>query len=432
MATLYAYFSTLTLYIMNTFTVIFLFALIVSYAIQFWLSMRQSDYVIKHRDEVPDAFKDKVSLEAHQKAADYTIDKGKLGKIDSLIGLVFLLLITLGGGIEYAFNLWSGFELSPMLTGLGSVATIILFMTLVEIPTHVYQTFVIEEKYGFNKSTPQQFIKDQLLQLGLMLAIGLPILALILWVMDSIGSLWWLWAWAILISFSLLMSWLFPTVIAPLFNKFTPMEDGSLKQRIQGLLARCGFNSQGIFIMDGSKRSGHGNAYFTGLGNNKRIVFFDTLVNSLEEEELEAVLAHELGHFKCKHVIKMLVASSIMSLISLAILGWLIDKPWFFSGLGVSEASNAAALLLFTLVSPVFTPFMQPISAYFQRKFEFEADDFAAANARADKMISGLVKLYEENASTLTPDPLYSAFHYSHPPAAIRIAHLETKLAANG
>ncbi|MGD7035742.1 M48 family metallopeptidase [Methylotuvimicrobium buryatense] len=417
---------------MNTFTVIFLFALIVSYSIQFWLSMRQSDYVMKHRDAVPDAFKDKVSLEAHQKAADYTIDKGKLGRIDSLIGLVFLLLITLGGGIEYAFNLWSGFELSPILTGLGAVATIILFMTLVEVPTHVYQTFVIEEKYGFNKSTPQQFIKDQLLQLGLMLAIGLPILALILWVMDSIGSLWWLWAWAILISFSLLMSWLFPTVIAPLFNKFTPMEEGSLKQRIQGLLARCGFNSQGIFIMDGSKRSGHGNAYFTGLGNNKRIVFFDTLVNSLEEEELEAVLAHELGHFKCKHVIKMLIASSIMSLISLAILGWLIDKPWFFSGLGVSEASNAAALLLFTLVSPVFTPFMQPISAYFQRKFEFEADDFAAANARADKMISGLVKLYEENASTLTPDPLYSAFHYSHPPAAIRIANLETKLAANG
>ncbi|MBE0435513.1 MAG: M48 family metallopeptidase [Methylomicrobium sp.] len=417
---------------MNTFTVIFLFALIVSYSIQFWLSMRQSDYVMKHRDAVPDAFKDKVSLEAHQKAADYTIDKGKLGKIDSLISLVFLLLITLGGGIDYAFNLWSGFELSPMLTGLGAVATIILFMTLVEVPTHVYQTFVIEEKYGFNKSTPQQFIKDQLLQLVLMLAIGLPILALILWVMDSIGSLWWLWAWAILISFSLLMSWLFPTVIAPLFNKFTPMEDGSLKQRIQGLLARCGFNSQGIFIMDGSKRSGHGNAYFTGLGNNKRIVFFDTLVNSLEEEELEAVLAHELGHFKCKHVIKMLIASSIISLISLAILGWLIDKPWFFSGLGVSEASNAAALLLFMLVSPVFTPFMQPISAYFQRKFEFEADDFAAANARADKMISGLVKLYEENASTLTPDPLYSAFHYSHPPAAIRIAHLETKLSANG
>jgi STE24 endopeptidase len=253
----------------------------------------------------------------------------------------------------------------------------------------------------------------------------MPILALILWVMDSIGELWWLYAWGIIISFSLLMSWLFPTVIAPLFNKFTPMEDGALKERIQGLLQRCGFNSQGIFIMDGSRRSGHGNAYFTGLGNNKRIVFFDTLVNSLDEEELEAVLAHELGHFKCKHVIKMLITSSIMTLISFAILGWLITQNWFFEGLGVTSPSNASALLVFMLVSPVFTTFMQPISAYFQRKFEFEADDFATRHAQGSKMISGLVKLYEENASTLTPDPLYSAFHYSHPPAAIRIAHIE-------
>jgi STE24 endopeptidase len=300
-------------------------------------------------------------------------------------------------------------------------------MTLVEIPTSVYQTFVIEEKFGFNKSSVNQFIKDQFLHLGLGAAIGLPILALILWVMDNVGSLWWLWAWGIIMGFSLLMSWLFPTVIAPLFNKFTPMEEGSLKDRIQGLLARCGFNSQGIFIMDGSKRSGHGNAYFTGLGNNKRIVFFDNLVNSLDDEELEAVLAHELGHFKCKHVIKMLIATSIMTLISFAILGWLINEPWFYSGLGVKQPSNASALLLFMLVSSTFTFFMQPVSAYFQRKFEFEADDFAANNAKADKMISGLVKLYEENANTLTPDPLYSAFHYSHPPAAIRIAHLEAK-----
>jgi STE24 endopeptidase len=263
--------------------------------------------------------------------------------------------------------------------------------------------------------------------LGLGAVIGLPLLALILWIMDNVGSLWWLWAWGIIMGFSLLMSWLYPTVIAPLFNKFTPMDEGSLKNRIQGLLARCGFNSQGIFIMDGSKRSGHGNAYFTGLGNNKRIVFFDNLVNSLDDEELEAVLAHELGHFKCKHVIKMLIATSIMSLISLAILGWLINEPWFYSGLGVEQPSHAAALLLFLLVSSSFTFFMQPISAYFQRKFEFEADDFAANNAKATKMISGLVKLYEENANTLTPDPLYSAFHYSHPPAAIRIAHLESK-----
>ncbi len=412
---------------MNTFTIIFLIALIISSSIQFWLAKRQADYVAAHRFAVPDAFKTKVPLEAHQKAADYTLAKIKLGNIDGALGIVILLLLTLGGGINTAFDYWTSFVSSSLIAGVAATATIFLIMTLVEIPTSVYQTFVIEEKFGFNKSSVNQFIKDQFLHLGLGAAIGLPILAMILWVMDNVGSLWWLWAWGIIMGFSLLMSWLFPTVIAPLFNKFTPMEEGSLKDRIQGLLARCGFNSQGIFIMDGSKRSGHGNAYFTGLGNNKRIVFFDNLVNSLDDEELEAVLAHELGHFKCKHVIKMLIATSIMTLISFAILGWLINEPWFYSGLGVEQPSKAAALLLFMLVSSTFTFFMQPVSAYFQRKFEFEADDFAASNAKADKMISGLVKLYEENANTLTPDPLYSAFHYSHPPAAIRIAHLEAK-----
>jgi len=412
---------------MNTFTIIFLIALIISSSIQFWLAKRQADYVAAHRFAVPDAFKSKVPLEAHQKAADYTLAKIKLGNIDGALGIIVLLLLTLGGGINTAFEYWNSIVSSPLIAGVAATATIFLIMTLVEIPTSVYQTFVIEEKFGFNKSSVNQFIKDQLLHLGLGAAIGLPLLALILWVMDNVSSLWWLWAWGIIMGFSLLMSWLFPTVIAPLFNKFTPMEEGSLKDRIQGLLARCGFNSQGIFIMDGSKRSGHGNAYFTGLGNNKRIVFFDNLVNSLDDEELEAVLAHELGHFKCKHVIKMLIATSIMSLISLAILGWLINEQWFYTGLGVEQPSNAAALLLFILISSSFTFFMQPVSAYFQRKFEFEADDFAANNAKASKMISGLVKLYEENANTLTPDPLYSAFHYSHPPAAIRIAHLESK-----
>lgn len=412
---------------MNTFTIIFLIALIISSSIQFWLAKRQADYVAAHRSAVPEAFRTKVPLEAHQKAADYTLAKIKLGNIDGALGIIVLLLLTLGGGINTAFEYWGTIVSSPLIAGVAAIATIFLIMTLIEIPSSVYQTFVIEEKFGFNKSSVNQFIKDQFLHLGLGAAIGLPILALILWVMDNVGPLWWLWAWGIIMGFSLLMSWLFPTLIAPLFNKFTPMEEGSLKDRIQGLLARCGFSSQGIFIMDGSKRSGHGNAYFTGLGNNKRIVFFDNLVNSLDDEELEAVLAHELGHFKCKHVIKMLIATSIMTLISLAILGWLINELWFYNGLGVEQPSNAAALLLFILVSSTFTFFMQPISAYFQRKFEFEADDFAASNAKASKMISGLVKLYEENANTLTPDPLYSAFHYSHPPAAIRIAHLESK-----
>jgi len=412
---------------MNTFTIIFLIAVFISSSVQFWLARRQANYVAAHRAAVPEAFKDKVPLAAHQKAADYSQAKLKLGNFDGLLSIVVLLSFTLGGGINLAFSYWPTVIESPLWAGVAATASIFLLMTLIEIPTSLYQTFVIEEKFGFNKSSVGQFIKDQLLQLTLGAAIGLPFLALILWVMDNVGSLWWLWAWAILMTFSLLMSWLYPTVIAPLFNKFTPMEEGSLKERIQGLLTRCGFNSQGIFIMDGSKRSGHGNAYFTGLGNNKRIVFFDNLVASLDEEELESVLAHELGHFKCKHVIKMLFATSIMSLISFAVLGWLINEAWFYNGLGVEQASNAAALLLFMLVSSSFTFFMQPISAYFQRKFEFEADDFAANNAKSTKMISALVKLYEENANTLTPDPLYSAFHYSHPPAAIRIAHLETK-----
>ncbi|MCK4494128.1 MAG: M48 family metallopeptidase [Methylococcales bacterium] len=416
---------------MNSFTTLFLIALVISYSLQFWLSFRQKNHVLAHRADVPDAFKNKVSLEEHQKAADYTVEKGVISDFDSVTGIIFLLLLTLGGGIDFIFKAWAESGFSPIMAGLSAIMSIFVLITLLGLPMSYYQTFIIEEKYGFNKSTLAQFFKDQALSVGLTFAIGMPLLWIILWIMDSIGSTWWLWAWALLISFSLLMSWLFPTVIAPVFNKFTPMEDGMLKQRIQGLLERCRFNSQGIFIMDGSKRSGHGNAYFTGMGKNKRIVFFDTLIESLDDDELEAVLAHELGHFKCKHVIKMLVANSITTLISFAILGWLITQTWFFEGLGVDfvpQYSNAAALILFIFVSPVFTPFMQPISAYFQRQFEFEADDFAANNAKATKMISGLVKLYQENASTLTPDPLYSAFHYSHPPAAIRIAHLEAKI----
>ncbi|MFZ2727836.1 MAG: M48 family metallopeptidase [Methylococcaceae bacterium] len=408
---------------MNSFSYLFLFFLALSSGIQFWLAKRQASYVLANRHAVPSAFEGKVALAAHQKAADYTLAKGRLGDIEEAVGIIILLIMTLGGGINWAFNFWTAQIESSLWAGVLAIASISLVMSLLELPSSIYQTFVIEEQFGFNKSSVEQFAKDHIMQLALGAAIGLPILALIIWVMDNLNN-WWLWAWAILMAFSLLMSWLFPTVIAPLFNKFTPMEDGALKTRIAGLLERCGFNSQGIFIMDGSKRSGHGNAYFTGLGNNKRIVFFDNLINSLDDEELEAVLAHELGHFKRKHVIKMLISSAVLSLCGFWVLGYLTEQDWFFNGLGVEHGSHAAALLLFMLVSSVFTFFIQPISAYFQRRFEFEADDFAAQNAQASKLISGLVKLYEENASTLTPDPLYSAFHYSHPPAAIRIAHL--------
>lgn len=412
---------------MNTFSYLFLFTFAAVIATQFWLAKRQAVYVLANRDKVPVAFSETVSLSAHQKAADYTLAKSKLADVERVLSIILLLILTFGGGINAIFEFCTSHIDSPLIAGVSAIALLTLLMSLFELPVSWYETFVLEEKFGFNKNTLAQFFKDEIMQLALGAVIGLPILSLILWVMESLGSIWWIWAWAILMSFSLLMSWLFPTLIAPLFNKFTPMEEGALKTRISGLLERCGFNSQGIFIMDGSKRSGHGNAYFTGLGNNKRIVFYDNLVASLDDEELEAVLAHELGHFKCKHVVKMLITTSITTLIGFALLGWLIDKTWFFNGLGIEHASNAATLLLFTLIAPIFTFFLQPISAYFQRKFEFEADDFAAKHAQANRLISGLVKLYEENASTLTPDPLYASFYYSHPPAAIRIEHLNSR-----
>jgi STE24 endopeptidase len=412
---------------MNTFTVVFLIALAASFGIEYWLSRRQTAHVRAHRNAVPAAFKDTVSLEAHQKAADYTIDKIRLGNVERILGVAVLLWLTLGGGISLVQKVWSGFEFSPLVTGVGVILTTLFLIQLLELPMSLYQTFVIEERYGFNRNTPRQFAVDLGLQLLLSLAIGIPLLSLILWVMGSVGEYWWLLAWAILLGFSILMSWAFPTFIAPLFNKFTPLSDEALKKRIESLLVRCGFHSKGIFVMDGSRRSGHGNAYFTGIGDSKRIVFFDTLMNSLEHDELEAVLAHELGHFKRKHVLKMLLASAVMSLVGFALLGWVSGQDWFYSGLGVELRSNAAALLLFMLVAPVFTVFLRPIIAYFQRRYEFEADDFAASYTQPAHLISALVKLYRENASTLTPDPLYSAFHYSHPPAAIRIAHLSAK-----
>jgi STE24 endopeptidase len=413
---------------MNTFTTLFLAALAVSSGIEYWLARRQARHVRLHRDQVPEAFRDSVSLEDHRKAADYTLAKGNLGDVGRIVGIVILLGFTLGGGIDAIAAFWNGFGLVPIATGVGVVLTTLLASQLLELPLSLYQTFRIEERFGFNRTTPRQFVIDLALQTALSVVIGAPLLALILWVMEALGAQWWIIAWAILMAFSILMSWAFPTFIAPLFNKFTPLADATLKARIEALLERCGFHAQGIFVMDGSKRSGHGNAYFTGLGNNKRIVFFDTLVDSLNHDEIEAVLAHELGHFKRRHVLKMLAGTSLVTLAGFGLLGWLSGETWFYQGLGVSEPSNAIALLLFMLVSPVFSVFLQPLMAYVQRRYEFEADDFAAGQTRTRYLVNALVKLYRENASTLTPDPLYAAFHYSHPPAAIRIDHLAAKI----
>ncbi len=412
---------------MNTFTSIFLIALALSILVQLWLIFRQSSHVIAHRAAVPSAFEDTVTLEDHQKAADYTIEKNRIGLVDLVISSIFLLVMTLGGGIDAVASIWSSWDLASIPTGMGIILSVFFISYLVDIPLSCYQTFNIEQRYGFNRTTIRQYLTDQIMQLGLGLVIGVPLLALILWVIESVGSLWWVLAWAILVGFSLLMSWAYPTLIAPLFNKFDPLNNATLKQRIDELLERCGFNSNGIFVMDGSRRSGHGNAYFTGMGKSKRIVFFDTLLDSLNSDEIEAVLAHELGHFKHKHVTKMLISSVLISFIGFAILGWVAKQSWFYQGLGVNQESFAIALLLFMLVSPVFTLFMQPISAFFQRKFEFQADNYAASVTRSSALVDALVKLYKENANTLTPDPLYSAFHYSHPPASIRIANLESR-----
>ncbi len=412
---------------MSLFTSIFLAVLLLGLLLELWLLQRHRHHVVKHRGHLPTAFAEKVSISEHQKAADYTVTKIGIARLDLIFGALLLLFWTLGGGIQFMADAWSGLELSPLLTGTALIISILILSSILGLPFSLWRTFKIEAKFGFNHTTPKRYVMDMLLQLLITMAIGVPLLWTILWLMQESGSLWWLAVWVVWLLFSLLMSWLFPTVIAPLFNKFTPLEDAALAERLDSLLERCGFSSKGLFVMDGSRRSAHGNAYFTGFGRSKRIVFFDTLLESLEDAEVEAVLAHELGHFKRHHVRKGMLLMAVSSLIGLALLGWLIEQPWFFHGLGVTTRDNAVALLLFLLVAPVFTLFLSPLFAMYQRRHEFEADDFAIEQSSAAAMISSLVKLYRENASTLTPDPLYSAFHDSHPPAPIRIAHLSQR-----
>ncbi len=413
---------------MHVFTLLFLFMLLLSVGLQLWLAQRQIRHVAAHRQQVPPAFAGNVSLGDHQKAADYTLSKVRLGRYEILYAALILLGLTLGGGLQGLDQLWRSLVQGELWVGVGFILSVFVLTSLLDLPFSLYRTFHIEQRFGFNRMTASLFVTDLLKQTLLLLLLGGPLAALILWLMSSMGKSWWLYVWLVWSGFSLLMLWAYPAVIAPLFNKFSPLEDEAMRQRIDALLQRCGFTSNGIFVMDGSRRSSHGNAYFSGMGNNKRIVFFDTLLASLSGEEIEAVLAHELGHFRRKHVRKRLILVMLMSLAGLALLGWLIQQEWFFQGLGIAQPSMHVALVLFLLVAPVFTFFIQPIMAFIMRKHEFEADDFAAEHTNAADLIRALVKLYQENASTLTPDPLYSAFHDSHPPAPVRIGHLSTKI----
>jgi len=410
---------------MNEFTWIFLAALALMTGVELWLSLRQSRYVHAHRDAVPEAFKDQVELAAHQKAAKYTVAKGKLNRIESVIGVVLLLAWTLGGGLALLSDAWASLGWSEMITGIVFILSFFVIGTLIDLPLSWYKTFVLEDRFGFNNNTRALFLSDIAKQTLLMLALGAPLIWGALTLMESTGDYWWLYLWAAWMAFALVMMWAYPAFIAPLFNKFTPLEDEQLKARVEGLLARCGFKSQGIYVMDGSRRSGHGNAYFTGLGNNKRIVFFDTLLNTLNEDQIEAVLAHELGHFRRKHVVKNMVVMSLLSLLGLAALGWASAESWFYTGLGVSSQGSAMALILFMLVIPVFSFFLHPMMTALSRKYEYEADAYAASVSSSEHLIQALVALYQENASTLTPDPLVSAVYDSHPPATLRVAHLQ-------
>jgi len=411
----------------HNFTILFLAMLAISTLMRLYLSQRQINFVSQNRARVPESFAENISLDDHQKAADYTTTKVKFGRMPLFYEIILLLIWTLGGGLDWLDKNVIALELGPILTGIAIILVYTFISSMLDLPFSIYSTFVIEEKFGFNRTTIKTFFIDMFKGSLLGLIIGVPLLYVILWLMEQAGDQWWIYTWIVISGFSLFMMWVYPTWIAPIFNKFEPLEEGETLKRITDLLERCGFNSNGIFVIDGSKRSSHGNAYFSGFGKNKRIVFFDTLLKMLDDDELEAVLAHELGHFKKKHILKGMAISFGTTLFALAVLAWLMKAEWFYTALGVSQPSTYMALLLFTLVLPVFTFVLQPLFSIFSRKNEFEADAFAAQQTDAKYLIQALVGLYRENANTLTPDPLYSAFYDSHPPAPVRIAHLNAQ-----
>lgn len=409
---------------MSAFTLIFLATLFATTATRLWLALRHLRHIRLHRDAVPLDFAEHIGLESHRKAADYACAKTRLNLIQILLEATLLLAFTLGGGIQALADFWQGLLGSGLWRGVALIASVLVISSVLELPMDLYRTFVIDARFGFNKMTIGLFLGDLFKQVLIGAALGIPLLLGVLWLMGKMGPYWWLYAWLTWMSFNLLILLLYPTVIAPLFNKFIPLQDQVLATRIEALLQKCGFKSQGLFVMDGSRRTSHGNAYFSGLGASKRIVFFDTLLSRLDHGEIEAVLAHELGHFKHKHVIKRIATMFALSLAGLCLLGWLMPQPWFYQGLGVDTQGTDTALLLFLLVSPVFTFLFSPISSLYSRKHEFEADRYAAEYASAEQLIQALVKLYNDNASTLTPDPLHSLFYDSHPAAGQRVAHL--------
>jgi STE24 endopeptidase len=411
------------------FSLLFALALVASVLTRLWLATRQMRHVAQHRSAVPQQFAERISLSAHQRAADYTLARVRLGMIDVLVGAAVLLGFTLLGGIEWLSDLWRAWlPTHPFWRQVLLVASVAALASIIELPISWYRQFVLEKRFGFSRMTQRLFFTDLLRGLAVSMALGAPLLIAVLWLMQRAGQQWWLWTWAVWVVFNLAVLVLYPTVIAPLFNRFVPMDPGPMRDRVEQLLARCGFKSRGLFVMDGSRRSAHGNAYFTGLGRAKRIVFFDTLLNRLSVDEVEAVLAHELGHFTHRHIIKRMVASFAISLAGLWLLGWLSRQPWFYQGLGATpgpgDVPGGHALLLFFLALPVFTFMLGPLGSWLSRKQEFEADTFAAHQSSAEHLSRALVKLYEDNASTLTPDPLHSAFYDSHPPAAIRLERL--------
>lgn len=409
---------------MTLFSMIFIALLFTDCTLKYYLNKRQISAIKGSFQQVPSYFEGQINLDEHQKAGRYSLAKLNLGKIELIYGVILTLGFTLGGGIDKIAQL-TQFSNYPLSSEVSLIILYSVINSILGLPLSYYSTFKIEQTFGFNKMTLGLFIKDLIKGLLLGLVIGIPLLYLVMWLMNSLGSTWWMWVWGVMVAFNLLILTIYPTFIAPLFNKFTPLDDLELKAKIETLLTKCGFKSQGVFVMDGSKRSSHGNAYFTGLGSSKRIVFFDTLLKQLSHDEIIAVLAHELGHFKHKHILKQMLTSFGIMLIGLFIFSLLINQSWFYAGLNVSQINPASGLLLLFIVTSIISLPLAPLSSMMSRKNEFEADDFAKANANKQDLISGLVKLYRDNASTLTPDNLYVKFYYSHPPASLRIANLE-------